>query len=279
MIRRAILFNLLGRDAERTEFIWNPMNLESTSLAATGKKVAQDRPSRLLRLLPAAMAALFYVFLATSSNILLKSVSSEKENRTIEVILLSVSPKQLLVGKVVGLGIASLLQTMMWIAAFYVIMRINGYAFDLSDAARIPLSVLGWTLVFFSLGFAVYGSLMAGVGALVPKIKEANHASYVAIAPLIVAYAVALLAPLAGAANSWLPVVLSMFPLTAPVVMMMRVTTGEVPVWQLLVSVSLLMVTAYVIVTAVAAMFRAQYLLSGQPFSVVRFLRLMLGRG
>ncbi len=95
--------------------------------------------------------------------------------------------------------------------------------------------------------------------------------------PLFVGYAVGILAPLADAANSWLPVGLSMFPLTAPVVMMMRLTTGEVPLWQLLVSVGLLAVTAYVVVRVVAAMFRAQNLLSGQPFSVRRFFGVLFG--
>jgi ABC-2 type transport system permease protein len=224
-----------------------------------------------MRYLPAIMAFLFYIFLVSASNILLRNISSEKENHTIEVLLLSVTPRQLLVGKMVGLGIASLLHTIVWVVAFYAIMQINGYAFDLSEAASIPISIFLWSITFFVLGFAVYGSLMVGVGALVPKLKEANHASYVAMIPLIIGYAVGVLSPLADAANSWLPVALSMFPLTAPIVMMMRLTTGEVPLWQLLVAVGLLAVTAYVVVRVVAAMFRAQILLSGQPFSVRRF--------
>jgi hypothetical protein len=60
--------------------------------------------------------------------------------------------------------------------------------------------------------------------------------------------------------------------------MMMRLTAGEVPAWQLLVSVGLLAVTAYVIVRTVAATFRAQNLLSGQPFSLGRFLSVLLSR-
>jgi ABC-2 type transport system permease protein len=153
-----------------------------------------------------------------------------------------------------------------------------GYTFDLSEATKIPVSIVAWSVVFFVLGFALYGSLMAGFGALVPKIKEANHASYIAMIPLFVGYGVGILAPLADSANSWLPVGLSMFPLTAPVVMMMRLTTGDVPIWQLLVSVGVLAVTAYVTVRAVAAMFRAQHLLSGHPFSVRRFLRVLFER-
>jgi ABC-2 type transport system permease protein len=280
VIRRVLLFNLLGGDSELTDRIWNPMNLEVMNLSARPAAVQGSavRPNRLMKFLPAIMAILFYIFLLTASNLLLKNISSEKENRTMEVMLLSVTPRQLLVGKMIGLGIASLVHTFVWVGAFCAIMRINKHTFELSDAANIPFSILAWSVAFFALGFAVYGSLMAGVGALAPKIKEANHASYLAMIPLFIGYGVGVLAPLADATNSWLPVALSMFPLTAPIIMMMRLITGEVPTWQLLVSVSLLAVTAYVSVRVMAATFRAQHLLSGQPFSFRRSLDVLLGR-
>lgn len=280
VIRRTLLFNLLGGDVELTNRVWNPLDLESTNLAAKPSKSqsAGGRPDRLVRFLPAIMCILFYIFLLTASNSLLRNISSEKENRTIEVLLLSISPRQLLVGKMVGLGITGLLHTIVWVGAFCAILQISGYSFDLSEAAKIPISILVWSVVFFVLGFALYGSLMAGFGALVPKIKEANHASYIAMIPLFVGYGVGILAPLADSANAWLPVGLSMFPLTAPVVMMMRLTTGEVPIWQLLVSVGVLAATAYVTVRAVAAMFRAQHLLSGQSFSMRRLFRVLFER-
>jgi ABC-2 type transport system permease protein len=89
---------------------------------------------------------------------------------------------------------------------------------------------------------------------------------------------VGLLAPLAEASRGALPVALSLFPLTAPVVMIMRLTDGSVPLWQLLLSAGLMVVATYLIVRAVAAMFRAQHLLSGQPFSVRRYFGALLGR-
>jgi len=89
---------------------------------------------------------------------------------------------------------------------------------------------------------------------------------------------VGILAPLAGAPHAALPTALSLFPLTAPIVMMMRLTEGSVPLWQLLLSAGLMLVTTYIIVRAVAAMFHAQNLLSGQPFSFKRFANALLGR-
>jgi ABC-2 type transport system permease protein len=280
VIRRTLLLNLLDGNTELADRIWNPMNLEVTDLTPTPQDghAAEARSSRLVRFLPAIMSVLFYVFLLTASNILLRNISSEKENRTIEILLLSIAPRQMLVGKIIGLGIASLLHTFTWVSTFLVVMRINGHTFNLSESDTLPASLLAWGLVFFMLGFAIYASLMAGVGALVPKLKEANHASSIAAVPLVIAYIVGLLAPLADFADGILPLVLSIFPLTAPITMMMRLTAGDVPLWQLLLSAGLMAATAYIIVRAVAAMFRAQHLLSGQAFSVGRFFGVLMGR-
>ena len=86
------------------------------------------------------------------------------------------------------------------------------------------------------------------------------------------------MAPLAKAADSAFLVFLSIFPLTSPVVMVMRLTNGAVPLWQLLLSILLLFVTAYYALHSVAAMFHAQNLLSGQPFSLRRYFGALVGR-
>jgi len=119
---------------------------------------------------------------------------------------------------------------------------------------------------------------MAGVGALTPRMKEAGQASFLILSPLMIGYLIGLLAPLAEETEATLPIVLSMFPLTAPVLMMMRLTGGGVPLWQLLLSAALMLGTAYLIVRAVAAMFHAQNLLSGRPFSAKRYVRALLNR-
>ncbi len=184
----------------------------------------------------------------------------------------------MLAGKIIGLGIASLLQTISWVGTLFTLMNMGGGTLGLPEEFTLPVSILAWGLVFFTLGFAIYASLMAGVGALVPKLKEASQASFVAMTPLMIGYIVGLMSSIAEAPHGAIPTVLSLFPLTTPIVMMMRLTVGNVPLWQLLLSVGLMTVTAYVIVCAVAVMFRTQHLLSGQPFSVKRFFSVLVGR-
>jgi ABC-2 type transport system permease protein len=96
--------------------------------------------------------------------------------------------------------------------------------------------------------------------------------------PLFFGYVFGIIAPLAEATGSAALVFLSIFPLTSPVVMVMRLTDGHVPPWQLLLALGLLFITAYFALRMVAAMFHAQNLLSGQPFSVKRYLKALAGK-
>jgi ABC-2 type transport system permease protein len=108
--------------------------------------------------------------------------------------------------------------------------------------------------------------------------KEAGIANFIAMFPLLFGYMFGLMAPLADATSSAFLVFLSIFPLTSPVVMVMRLTDGSVPLWQILLSIGLLLISAYAALQMVAAMFHAQNLLSGQPFSVKRYLKALTGR-
>ncbi len=290
VIKWTLNLNMLDGNLELADQIWNPIwNLQTRSIAPElqGAAVSGEDCSRpgtacesveLVRMMPSMLVALFFIAFMSSSSMLFNSIGAEKENRTIELLMLSINPRQLLAGKTLALGIAGLTQTMVWLGAIYVGFNLGGSTISLPENFTFPMGILAWSLVFFIGGFALYASLMAGAGALVPKMKEAGAASFVAMSPLFFGYVFGLMAPLADAADSAFLVFLSIFPLTSPVVMVMRLTDGLVPLWQLVLSVGLLFVTAYFALQMVAAMFHAQNLLSGQPFSVKRYLRAMAGR-
>jgi ABC-2 type transport system permease protein len=165
----------------------------------------------------------------------------------------------------------------MWLASVFVIFTIGGTTLKLPDGFAFPISILVWGLVFFLGGFGLYASLQAGAGALIPRMKEAGAANFIAMIPLLFGYIVGLLATLAEVGDAALPIILSFFPFTSPVVMIMRLTDGSVPLWHLLVSAGLLYASAYLALRAAAAMFHAHNLLSGQPFSVKRYITVMIG--
>lgn len=290
VIKWTLNLNLLGGDLALADQIWNPVwNLETRNLAPAfeGALVSGEDCSRpgvacesneLVRMMPSILVVVFFITFMSSSSMLFNSIGVEKENRTIELLLLSISPRQLLMGKTLALGIAGLSQTLVWLLSIWGGFNLGGSTLSLPDGFTFPVEIVIWSLIFFIGGFALYASLMAGAGALVPKMKEAGIANFIAMTPLFFGYIFGLMAPLADATGSAFLVFLSIFPLTSPVVMIMRLTDGNVPLWQLLLSIGLLFVTAYFALQMVAAMFHAQNLLSGQPFSARRYLRALAGR-
>ncbi len=286
VMKWTLAVNLLEGDDDTAGFVWNPVwQLQETQFnpsqtqptAQAGEDCARPSSScqsnELIRLIPSLMVVLLFISFMISSNLLFHAIGIEKENRTIEVLLLSISPRQMLAGKTIALGAAGLLQMIVWLSAVLIIFNLGGSTLRLPENFTFPVGIVLWGLLFFLGGFAVYASLMAGVGALVPKMKEAASANFIVISPLFIGYVVGLLAPLTETAGGTLPLILSIFPLTSPVVMIMRLSDSVVPLWQLLLSAGLLFTTAYFIMRAVAAMFRAQYLLSGQPFSIRHYWR------
>jgi ABC-2 type transport system permease protein len=191
-----------------------------------------------------------------------------------ELLLLSASPNQLLNGKVISYCILGFLQVLAWLGAVYLVFIIGGSTLSLPPGFSLPISLLIWGLVFFVLGYAVYATIMAGAGALTPKLSQYTSVYFVVSLPLMISYIFSLI--LAVRPHSPLAVGLSIFPLSAPVMMITRLTVGNVPLWQPILAAVLTIIMAVLIIRAVARMFRAQMLLSGQPFSIQRYAKALI---
>jgi len=272
VMRWTLLFNLVGGDPGLAGRIWAPMDVRQSALAA--KAGQEDGPAVFT--VPYLAMLILYVVILMSSSLLLNSIVKEKENRVMEILMSSITPQQLLAGKIVALGIAGLVQTAIWVGTGYVVLRLGRQSLNLPAGFALPPSVVLWGIVFFLLGYAVYASLMAGLGALAPNMREANQVIFPIILPIVVPLLFS--GVLVEAPHGALAVGLSLFPLTAPVTMITRLVASSVPWWQLLLSVGLLLVTALSIVRAVSTMFRAQTLLSGQRLSLRHCLDLFRGR-
>jgi ABC-2 type transport system permease protein len=265
--------NLLGGDTQLASLLNGPKKLETVPLSPAPQRAESNM---LTFFLPYAVTMLFYIIILSAASLLLSSVTKEKENRVIEILMVSVTPRQLLTGKIVGLGLLGLVQTIAWVGTGRILLARSGTTFNLPAAFQLPPSFLVWALIFFLLGYAVYASLMAGLGALVPNLREASQATILVIFPLIIP--IFLLSVLINEPQGLLATVLSIFPLTAPVAMMTRLSAGDVPFWQTLLAAVLLALTALVVLRAVAGMFRAQTILSGQPFSRKLFFNSLFGK-
>jgi len=250
------------------------LKVDDVSLAAVAPP---DQNNPLAFWTPYIITIIFYMLIIGAASLLLSNISKEKENRVIEILLTSITPRQLLTGKIIGLGIVGLGQTVFWFGTSYILLNLSGRTFNLPSAIHLPVSFLLWGLAFFLLGYAVYASLMAGLGALAPNLREASQATFVIMLPLMVplflSSSVFMQAP-----NGMIAIALSLFPLSSPVAMMARLSAGGVAWWQPWLAASLLAVTIVLIVRAVAGMFQAQALLSGQTFNLKAYLRALAGK-
>jgi len=265
--------NLLGGDVQLATLINGPM---STQKVALSPEPQRDANNLLTYFLPYAVLILFYIIILSTASLLLSSVAKEKENRVMEILMVSVTPRQLLTGKIVGLGLIGLIQVVAWVGTGRLLLARSGTTFNLPIAFQLPTSFLIWGLVFFLLGYAVYASLMAGLGSLVPNLREASQATILVIFPLMIPMFLNSL--LINEPDSIISVILSLFPLTSPVAMMTRLAAGGVPLWQTFLAAILLAITAMLVVRSVARMFRSQTILSGQPFSRKLFFNTLMGK-
>jgi ABC-2 type transport system permease protein len=275
-----LLVNLVGGDAVLAGQVWDPMDLHQVRAPSAERPPDSDDRDMfqllLTRWLPSLIMLVLYGVIALGAGMLLTSVSDEKKNQVMEVLLVSLSPRQMLTGKIIALGIASLLQAVAWGGIGYVLLGVVGMGSSLPAGIELPPSLLVWGGIFFVLGYAVYGTLMAGAGALVPNVKESPFVSLMFYVPAFIGFEISLFS--LQNPHGALSTAASLFPLTAPFSMMHRLVVGGVPLWQLLLSTGLMLVTIPLIVRGVSRMFRAQVLLSGQPFTVKRYFRVLLRR-
>jgi ABC-2 type transport system permease protein len=266
-----LLANMLG-DAELAADVWQPVKTTVTPLIAAEVDAGED--SWIVELFPTLM---LYLAIIMSSSVLVAAVTDEKKNRVMEVLLSSVSTGQMITGKLLAVAILGILLMLAWVALFVFVILFGGSALQIPVGFSIPYDVLAWAIVFGFFGYAIYGALMAGLGALAPDVKDTRSASFVVLSPLIVAYMLMMF--IATAPEGPMAMGLSLFPLTSPVSMIGRMSVMDVPVWQSVVAVVLQAAAAILIVRLVIRLFRAQTLLSGQSFETKRFFSSLLGRG
>ena len=285
VMRWTLYVNLLDGEMQIASNIWNPGNINRRNLSTEGSasnSTAGDcttpgytcESNALIQLLPIGIMAIIYVSIITGGSYLLRLVSSEKDSRIMELLLLSASPNQLLNGKVISYCLLGFFQVLAWLGAVYMVIRIGGTTLNIPPGFEFPVSLLVWGLVFFVLGYGIYASMMAGAGALTPKLSQYTSVYFIVSFPLMISYFFSLI--LATRPHSPLAVGLSLFPLSAPIMMITRLTVGGVPFWQPVVAAVLSLALAALIVRAVARMFRAQILLSGQPFSISRYIKALV---
>jgi ABC-2 type transport system permease protein len=185
-------------------------------------------------------------------------IGEEKSSRVVEVLLSSVRPVQLLIGKVLGIGLLALAQA----AAMVVVFVVAGFA---SGSGLVHGAAIGIVLtggVFVVLGYAFYCTAFAAAGSLVSRQSDVNSTILPVQLPLIIAYILSYTVIYANNANVFYHV-LGFFPPTAPIAMPVLYAAGDVPLWQVVVAAALLAVSTVWMARAAASIYSRSILRTG----------------
>ena len=257
-------------DADAVARVYAPMaRFQIRTVAVDGEVVLPNSRFALNTFLGSvAIALLLTIAIFLSAGFLQQATTEDRQNRVIEVLLSSTTSDQLLLGKIIGLGGAGLLQ----LAVYIILVIVPGAT--IAAVFAVPLVPFLLSLVYFVIGYLLYAALMGGTGMLGRTPHEGAQLSalwtFTAASPLF------FLPMLAASPDSPFARVLSFFPLTSPVAMILRLTWGRVEPIDIAGSILVGAVSVYFALRAASKIFRAASLMYGKRATlreVVRWLR------
>jgi len=212
-IDKLLQLNLLDGDSHLAAMVTNPFLLQVMILNPS-TRLSDDTP--LAFFIPYIVMLLYYMLILMAAGFLVSSVNKERESRVLEIMLVTITPRELLSGKFIGLGLIGLLVNILWVGTAYGLLVMSGTTFQMPADFQLAPHILLWGVVYFLLGYAVYASLLGAVGALVPNMRETSQATMVVILPMMIP--LMFVSVLVQQPNGFLPMALSLSPLTSPVV-------------------------------------------------------------
>jgi ABC-2 type transport system permease protein len=228
-------------------------------------------------ILPFVASVFFFITTMSAGGYMLGVVANEKENRTIEIMVTSVTPGQLIGGKAAGLLAASLTQLFLYFVAAVVGLKVAAPHVAELQQATVPWMYLGVTALFFLPAFALIAAVMVALGAAVTELQQGQQ--LMGLLNLFFMLPLFLMGVLFGNPGHPLMVFMTLFPTTAFLTISLRWGLGTIPVWQLGASWVLLVATTIFMVWAAARIFRAGMLRYGQPLTLKTALVALRTRG
>lgn len=256
---------LREEDPQRLARAKNPVAVTvPTYLTREGAVSKEERPEDYLRrtLTGGVFFFLLFISISVSGGYLIQGMADEKENRVMEMVISSVTPAQLMTGKLIGLGAVGLLQVAIW--SLMGVGTVVGLAVSFVVAPKL----FAMCAVYFLLGYVLYGSLLLGVGSLGTNQRESTQFTWLisifVMSPLFVWMSI-LSSPQAALAR-----VFSWFPLTTASTMMLRysVDPAGTPAWELLLTIPWMLLWTVLAVRLSAKLYRVGLLLYGKRPSV-----------
>ncbi len=255
---------LAGIDAARVSELTQDVGLQTIRVLAEGSRQEGGMAAFFLAYF---LFFLLYMVVMLYGQQVMNGVLEEKSSRIVEVILASVRPIELMVGKLLGIGLAGLTQLVVWLTTMVVLsapaaVTALALASDGNLLPQVTAPLLMHFLLNFLLGYALFATLYATIGAATNNVQEAQQ-----FVGFLVVFQVApmfFLIPVINDPDSTLSVVLSMIPLFSPLLMMLRIAVKMPPLWQLLTAYALTACFVCLLVWVCARIYRVGILMYGK---------------
>jgi ABC-2 type transport system permease protein len=261
-----------GFDPQRVRALTTPPRLDVRRIGDEGEQQSQDLMGVLFTAL--AFTFLLYMTILLYGQSIGSSVLREKQSKTVEVMLSSLNPRELLVGKIVGKAAASLLQYAIWIGMAIVFLQVLSPLLDLQIALAGGPSNYVYLVGFFLLAFFLYSTIYAALGAASEDEQHLSQLAWPIILFLVIP--MIMIGAITNNPDGTVPQILSIFPLTSPIVMFQRLLIGSPAVWEVALCLGLLVVSIVLIAMLAAKIFRVGILMTGKRFSfgeIARWVR------
>jgi ABC-2 type transport system permease protein len=256
-----------GLDGARVKAVTRKLDLRTVRLTASGER--EDRGASFLFAI--MLLTLLYTTLPMWGAAIMNGVIEEKSNRVVEVIVSSIPTSYLFAGKLLGVGGAGLTQVTVWV------LTIAGFgAYGAAVTGGMPMPEMSPLLmvsfvVFFLLGYFLYGAMYAGVGSAVNTQQEAQSLAFPVMMPLVLGFV--FFPAVLGSPDSPFSVTLSLIPFFTPMLMFLRITAVTPPMWQIALSVALTLATVFAMTWAASRVYRVGILMYGKRPTFPEMLR------
>ena len=244
--------------------------------------------SILSYLLGTFMMLILYMFIMIYGQMVMTSIIEEKNNRVLELVVSSVKPTDLMMGKILGIGAVAITQILIWAVLLLAcsvwvmpLLSTSVAADSTADPAMIQAiaqladpSFMAQLLIFMVLfligGYLFYSSIYAAIGSAVDNIQDASQLTSIAVVPIILALIISM--SVVNDPNSTLALWTSFIPLTSPMVMMARIPFG-IPAWQSVISLVVLYISFLGMIWVTAKIYRVGIFMYGKKPSIAELIR------
>jgi len=257
-----------GLSSSQADELLKPVTVESVRIDR-GRETKSSGSSRFLEI--TVMVMLIYVAVLLYGISVMRSVLEEKTSRIMEVLLSSASSTELMTGKILGVGAVGLTQIVVWtVMAGVIALPALAAQPNFGDLQLSPLMMVSFVL-YFLLGYLLYSTMYATIGAITTTEQEGQQLQFLIVMPLVLS--VFMLMPVIRTPDSATVVWLSMIPFFAPIVMYARIVIQTPPLWQIGLSLLLMVATIAGLVVLCARIYRVGVLIYGKRANLPEIMK------